>query len=730
LKNKRILVYALATASIAPLPLRAADWRPSVEIDGTWRSGSSSTSGGFFLPILLDSGNALFIDTQGAFIEGGVQRGSVGAGYRMRADDQWIVGVYGYYDYLNSAYDNAFHQLSFGVEALGPVFETRANIYLPLGSDHALEGMGRGEIAGGRLMFRQGMERARRGGDIEAGVRVPLTAASDAIQLKVFGGSYFYGGDNLDDKLGAKLRAELSFSGLPGLPGGSTVTIGASGSYDNEDHFKAAAMARLRIPLGSTSATGSSSAVSDPFDPLTQRVERNRTVETHRGATGDLENAVIELTGQTAGNVAAISAANGDAAAINALIDAAGDNALILADGNIGLDQSLTLNNGQLLLGGGGVLSLRGADSGGEGWFANRGAATTLTGYNPAEDVVTMASNSAISTLSITGGLAGIGSTGASNLLVDNVDISATSHDGIRLTGVDGAIIQNSRIHDLTICESSTLCEFSVFDPNRAPFAAISAHGTNDLTIRDTAIDNVTYGLFAGSAIDESDWPPVITDAASNITLDNVTISRSRREGLLFVAADHVNLDTVTIDNSMQDRDMDLVVLQGTRDVVITDMVLKGGINGLMLVTSSSMPEGAVTTNVDVDGLTIDGTRNAGIFLNPVSGIAFKNVAITNAGTYGAFIYGSEWDFLGGPISDISFDNVTIGKAGTAGLYFMGPSLDLKGGVTVTGSPRDCKVDPSWDGSLGGSLTQGPGSVLTLNGGVLDQTNFGSRCGG
>jgi hypothetical protein len=726
LKNKRILVYTLAAASVAPLPLRAADWRPSVEIDGTWRTDDSSVGGGFFLPFLLDSGNAVFIDTQGTFIQGGIERGSIGAGYRARQDNGWILGVYGYYDYLNSAYDNSFHQLSFGIEALGPIFETRANIYLPLGDDHALDGMGRGEIDDGKLMFRQGMERARRGADVEAGVRVPISAASDKMQLKVFAGSYWYGGDNLDDKLGAKLRAELSFADLPGLPGGSTVAIGASGSYDNEDRFKGAAMARLRVPLGAAS-TGTS---ADPFDPLTQRVERNRTIETHRGATGDLEKAVIALNGQTAGNVIDISAANGDAAAINAIIDAAGDNALILANGNIGLDQSLTLNNGQVLLGGGGLLSLRGASSGGQGWLQNRGATTTLTGYDPVQDVITMTSNSAVSTLSITGGLAGIGGTGASNLMVDRVDISGTSHDGIRFDRVDGAIIQNSSIHDLYICESSTECEFSVFDPNRAPYAAISAHGTKNLTIRDTDIDNVTYGLFAGSAIDGSVWPPVITNAASNITLDNVTISRSRREGLLFVAANDVNLNTVTIDNSMQGRDMDLVVLQGTHDVTITDMVLKGGINGLMLVTSSSMPEGAVTTDVNVDGLTIDGTRNAGIFLNPVSGINFKNVAITNAGTYGAFIYGSDWDFLGGPVSDITFDNVTIDTAGTAGLYFMGPSLDIKGGVTVTGAPRDCKVDPSWDGSLGGSLTQAPGSVLTVNGGVLDQTNFGSRCGG
>lgn len=55
----------------------------------------------------------------------------------------------------------------------------------------------------------------------------------------------------------------------------------------------------------------------------------------------------------------------------------------------------------------------------------------------------------------------------------------------------------------------------------------------------------------------------MITELASNISLDNVTISRSRREGILLVAADTVSMNEVTIDNSQQGRDMDLVVLQG-----------------------------------------------------------------------------------------------------------------------------------------------------------------------
>ena len=415
-----------------------------------------------------------------------------------------------------------------------------------------------------------------------------------------------------------------------------------------------------------------------------------------------------------------ISGASGDAAAINALMAGAGNGALILADGNLGLNGSLALGEGQALLGGGGTLALRGTSSGGRGMFTNRGAATTLTGYNPAQDVVAMASGSMISSLAITGGLAGIGSTDTSGLVIDTVDISRTAHDGIRLTRVDGATVENSAIHDLHICTHNTTCEFAVGDPNRAPYAAISAHGTKNLTVRDTTIDSVTYGIFAGSAIDDSGWPPVITDLASNIVIDNVTISRSRREGILLVAADGVTMNKVTIDNTKQDRDMDLVVLQATSNVRITDMSLKGGINGLMLVTASTLEDVGQTTNVSVDGLKIDGPTNAGIFFNPVSGIDLKNVTITNAGTYGMFLYGSDWT---GPVADISFENVVIDNARQAGIYLMGPLEDLSGDVTVKNTPRDCETNP-W---LGSSITQPGGSVFFVNGQELGASTL-ARC--
>jgi len=657
----------------------ATEIRGFTEFEGRWLGGEAAGQLGVMLPFRLDDSQSFFLDLSGAFVEGGIQQGSLGAGYRFGAQNPWTFGVYGYYDYLKSGYGNDFHQLSLGAEAIGPLFETRANIYLPQHGSRAADGAGRGVVSGGTLKFREGREEARTGADAEIGVKVPGISEDGNAQLKLYAGSYWYEGRNVSDMFGGRLRAELTVANVAGLPSGSTLSFGASAAYDNEDKITGGIIARLRIPFGVPAG-----GTVDPFDAATQSVRRNAAIRTEVAASGALEDAIFAFNGRAAGTVLNVSAASGDAAAINALLAGAGTGALGLADGALALDGPLMLGEG-------------------------------------------LASNSMLSSLAITGGLAGIGSTDTSGLTIDRVDVSQTAHDGIRLTRVDGAVVENSAIHDLYICTNNTTCEFSVIgDPNRAPYAAISAHGTKNLTVRDTTIDNVTYGIFAGSAIDDSDWPPVITDLASNIVIDNVTIARSRREGILLVAADDVTMNRVTIDNTKQDRDMDLVVLQGTSNVRITDMSLKGGINGLMLVTASTLPDESQTTNVSVDGLKIDGTTNAGIFFNPVSGVDLKNVTITNAGTYGMFFYGSSWS---GAVSDISFENVAIDNAGTAGLYFMGPSEDLSGSVTVRNTPRDCKSDPSWNGGLSGSIAQPGGSVFIVNGKEIGAGTFVARCG-
>lgn len=721
MKSTHLLAAALLAGVSFPSYAFAQARQPIAELEGALTYGTGIGSIGITFPFTLDDGSYFFVEGRGGVAEDSVRFGSFGAGLRKRLDNGIVLGGYGYYDVLRSAHGNTFQQVSLGAEAIGSVFEGRTNIYLPLTGPKLATEFNRAFVSGDQLLFRSGRERARRGADAEVGVKLPAFPEDMRAQLKLFGGGYWYEGDGMRETVGARARADLAFAGLPGVRPDATLSLGTSLSYDNEDHLEAGLHMRLRIPLGGEAA----SAV--PFDPLTQPVEREERVRTHAGATGKIEAAEYASTSERVGKVVSIGPDSGAAAAINDRLADAGDNALALANGEIALEQTLLLGPNQHLVGGNGRLAVRGASSGLEATFRNKGDAAALRGTSPLTDVVSMESGSEIAAVAINGGRDAIRSSGASGISIRDVEISGTAGDGIRLEDVAGATIQGVSIHDQYICESNPDCEFAVGNPNVAPHAAISALGTSGLTVRDTVIEGVTYGIFAGSRIDDSDWPPVITSAASGITIDNVTIRNSRREGILLVAANDVAMNRVTVDNAEQGLDMDLVVLQGTSDVTIRDMTLKGGINGLMMVSASTLPEEAVTTNVDVDGLTIDGTRNAGIFLNPVSGISFDNVSITNAGSYGVFAYGSDWDFLGGPVKDIRFGRLTIDRAAEAGLYFLGPSVNMSGDVSVTGTPKDCLVS-AYGSYVNGSLTQEDGSVLIVNGSALDGSNFLSRC--
>lgn len=88
----------------------------------------------------------------------------------------------------------------------------------------------------------------------------------------------------------------------------------------------------------------------------------------------------------------------------------------------------------------------------------------------------------------------------------------------------------------------------------------------------------------------------------------------------------------------------------------------------------------------------------------------------------GAYIYCSEWKFLGGPVKDITLENFRVGGVATAGLCFSGPAENIRGNVTVVGTPLDCLADQgTWSGT---SLTQIGGAVLLLNGSELEASKL------
>jgi hypothetical protein len=713
-----LIPLALALGSTPGAAQETDRLNPTAEISGGIGNGEALGALDFFLPLYATADEVLFGNLRGYIAEDGIRQGSIGFGYRFPADEVWTFGINGFLDYQHSAEDHDYGQFGVGIEALSVDWEFRANAYLPLGDRHkGVNDANAALIESGRLVFRAGQETALHGADAEIGYRIPLLPATDLTQIKAFAGGYWYDGDGIESIPGASGRVEFSHVGLPVFGQDSSLTLVAGASYDDERGENGTLLARLRIPFGNMGKRRLD-------DPLYRRVERADVIRTHVGATGDAEAAIFAETGQTAGKVVRI--AEGDtAAAINEKLAAAGDGALILAAGKIDLDNPLQLGTGQFLLGGGGSLAVRGAGSGGAAVFRSKAAAATLTGTSETEDIVTMNNRSAIAGLAMRGGEDAIGAKDVDDIVVRDVDIAETVSDGIALVNVDRATITRTSIHDLVICENATECEYSIFDPDVIHHAAISALDVRDLVLRDIDISDVTYGLFIGSRHEEIDWELVTPDPSRNITVENLTLVNSRREGILLVNVEDAALRNVSIDNSAMERSMDLVVLQKSSRIDLEGMSLKGGINGLMFASSFNLP--GATSDISVRDVVIEGSSRSGVFMNPASNVRFSNVTIIDPGAHGFYLYGDPWGFAGGPIADVSFDNVMVRGSGDAAVYIAGPIHNFDGDIGVEAVPSRCSADASPGG--GTELTQDAGQVFSIGGQTVPAGTLNATCG-
>lgn len=682
------------------------------------------------MPFVLGDGTIMFGDGRINIDIDGRVSASLGGGFRTTVPGDVVLGANLFADFTATEYGNTYQQLSAGLEALAGAWEFRLNGYVPLGDTENEEAsLSTAELSGGTFRIHRGYEVALHGIDAEVGVLLPVFE-DDAAVLKLLAGAYA-----LDSRLtgpvqGLSLRAELSFDLGDTLPGGN-VTFGAGLSHDTLDGTGGNVFVRLSAPIGGE-ASGSKSKDS----PLFQRVERFGGVHVRSGDFGAAEAAFSGGNGNL--KVLQLSEADGDTGTLNDLIEAAGEGAIILVSGDVDVDASLVLLANQMLVGGGGIVDLTTAD-GQHVAYTNPGAATTIYGSGiapfsgfslfsaPVEpDVITLADGVVVSTLAIVGGRDGIVGEGISNVRIENVDISGVSANGIRLAGATNVRIADTSIHDLYICESSTDCEYSIFEPSYVPHAAINVVGVDGLTLSNLDIANVTYGVFAAPAIDfDDDWEPVALVGATNIAMSDISITNSRREGILLVGASDVAIDGLVIDNSALERDMDLVVFQTSSNITLNDARFDGGTNALMFAYYSGIPGGR-PTNIDVSNVTIDNPSRAGVFMNSVEDVSFTNVTVSNAGSYGVYFYGDSYGFLGGPIQDVRFDGFHIESAADGGIYVAGPIEDIDGAITYDGGSDPCAADLGpWTGT---SITQNGGAVLSVNGTVIDDATLADIC--
>jgi len=165
------------------------------------------------MPYVFANNAMFFADIRGFTNTNNGWGGNFGGGARLympRLDR--ILGFNAYYDYDNTS-GALFREVGFGVESLGALYDVRANAYLPTGSTSQQLSLtnvdGTQRFAGHLLLVDQQkiIANALHGFDAEIGVPVP-GKFWQRHDVRVFGGGYWFEGQNVDSFGGWKIRAQ------------------------------------------------------------------------------------------------------------------------------------------------------------------------------------------------------------------------------------------------------------------------------------------------------------------------------------------------------------------------------------------------------------------------------------------------------------------------------------------------------------------------------------------
>ncbi|WP_066566544.1 inverse autotransporter beta domain-containing protein [Snodgrassella sp. CFCC 13594] len=679
--------------------------QPQLQIQNQWYNGGNTIGAGLMMPYQTKQGNVPYLDVRYYQNNNQAHAASLGLGYRYSLDDTQFVGINAYLDSIKSQGKKHYRQGSIGAEWFSSRWEANANYYFPVSHrTNILNSADLAEIKDQYLGITTVTEHERLGHamDIELGTTVWQTPKSSG---KFYTGAYWQEKENERNNHGVRLRGEWRINKADWLPKNTALGLGIYGGYDREKHTQLGLQLKLNFGPDNT-----------PSQALYKEVNRQLVFNPQQYQTKKFEQA------NNYGKVAEFQfAANKtvNVSDLNNAIAELGNKGVALFSGTGVVDNSIIVPDGQTLLGGQGTLQLTTA-SGKTATYQYAASPAIIHSSSDTNSVVKVGSNTVVDTIVLSGGLSGISNlhTQSHNITLNHLDISKTAGDGIKLDGVDGILVNNTSVHDLSICDNNTACEYAVMsDPNRAPNAAFSSVGSHNIEINHFNAQNVTYGIFVASKInDDGDAYDVV---ANNIKINDVSITNTRREGLLLVGVDNAQINHYAIDNSERVtnglRDMDLVVLQGSHNVALSDIQLTGGVNGLMIVNSPSLPA-YETNDISVVGMTTSNNNNSGIFINPAANIHLENVTINNPATSGLFLYGSDYEFLGGPVKNLTVKNVLVNSPKQSTLTVWGPVQNLDGEIKVTNSNQLCK-SMQW---MEGSLDQTNGSVFKVNGETIN----------
>jgi hypothetical protein len=565
--------------------------------------------------------------------EGGLAWG-FGAGYRHYISD-WdvVLGGNGYFDrdQLTGAH---LKQWGVGAELLAHRWEVRGNIYETFGQTFDLVGQsiapGSAAYTGNNITFTRvdSFAEALSGFDAEAGFLLP-GEWSERLDLRAFGGGYFYEGDNVDGfsgwssrlqadigkwlELGVKLTDDERFH--------TTVMFNATvqiGGFKSQEHTKRAAIQRFRDPVRrnmniaaiNTDIFVGGQVATNPDDGLPFTVAHVNSNDLLGPFVGTVENPFQSLTQGLASPADIVFVHAGsqfNAPPQNIVV--LGPNKKLIGEGFIqqGRNVETEIAIGAL----GQTFQLLLPDS--PTFAANQSLTRPVIGNSPG-NAVTMGNNTMLSGFVINNPVGnGIFSNGASDTIINDVLIQGAGQSSIFLQNTSGT----------TTIENTTI----IAGPG-AGGAAFRVDGGNG-QILFSSTDTFQLGSITNTSAQESVLIENMTGGRVDMSNSSVTDT-----GGLGVVINNNTGGAATIDN-----------------VSVTD----GIGTGIAILDSAGNYTFRKTSN-QLSQITVDNVAQQGILISNMSGtVNFSDdVLVSNRNAEGIEIRQSSGDVIFGSFTTIS----------------------------------------------------------------------------
>jgi hypothetical protein len=665
-------LLVLAGVSLLPSKSHAQatpnKWQGS--FDALGRAGSEN--GGqvdLFAPLYQNNDTLLFGNAIGALDSDSSDGANFGGGIRHIVDGSYILGAYGYFDWLHSPNSNTFYQVSGGVEAMTADWDFRLNGYLPIagskdilnvpavqGSDGMLGdpvvaiqdneiGLLRQSVGGALGQNGLLIQEAPLGGvEGEIGYRLPFgNGLGNNTETRVFLGGYAFWGDGYPTYAGPRGRLELRVYDLPILGEGSRLTAGGELAWDDPRGVTGEGTLRLRIPLNIFGG-GNHPQLSDldrrMVDPVPIRVlpvygqrqevtiaaAGNVPLSTFEAVNDDETGREIESIYFASGNGASgNSGKQGDATDLTDAISRAGGNGLIVLTGSGGnVTGHFGLMEGQILLGGASSLQVTGVTS-----------HVTLT-YTPGLARPTIVSNGA----DINNLVSAISVSGHDHAKIQGVDITVNDKSGPGQIGNTGVYLTDSSsdiVRDVKVTggDSGFVIDgetkatsgnlFNNISDTGSTFGMFIFSGDTTGTVSGLNVNGATFdslaapvgGIATGFASNTSG-----TGAINNSTLTNITVSDTSEGGDFL----HMNGVTVTgwtgTGNDTSNAGGVAFSVQNGSGFQLSNFSVSGYRGGINLLNNG--------TGNSIDGSTQGIIKDLGaLSTNGTSGIAIANTSMT-----------------------------------------------------------------------------------------------------